>query len=125
MERRIELDETWLTIEYTLRIFEEVAFEDGAPPTAEVLSKALAIVYVACTQKPPRNWSGDIYHRFSQHTKELAKRRHTQRNGISRYARCATGLLKYLNRFYVKRLNLPEIEAVVNAAFDAAAAGDA
>ena len=121
MARRIELDETWSAIEYTLRVFEEVAFEDGAPPTAEVLSKATAIVYLGCTQKPPRNWSGDIYYRFSQHTNELAKRRHTQRNGISRYARSATTLLNYLNRFYVKRLKLPEIETVVNPAFDAAA----
>ena len=31
-------------------------------------------------------------------------------------------LLNYLNRFYVKRLKLRDIEAVVNAAFDAAAA---
>ena len=126
MARRIiELDETWSAIEYTLGVFEEVAFENGPPPTAEVLSKATAIVYVACTQKPPNNLSADIYYRFSQHTNELAKRRHTQRNGISRYARCATTLLNYLNRFYVKRLKLDEIEAVVNAAFDAAAAADA
>ena len=52
---------------------------------------------------------------------EVAARRHTQ-NGISRYARCARTLLNYLNRFYVKRLKLDDIEAVVNAAFDAAAA---
>ena len=125
MARRIiELDETWSAIEYTLGVFEEVAFEDGARPTAEVFSKATAIVYIACTQKPPNNLSADIYYRFSQHTNELAKRRKNQ-YGISRYARCATTLLNYLNRFYVKRLKLPDIEAVVNAAFDAAAAADA
>lgn len=122
MARRIlNFDETWSAIEYTLGVFEEVAFEDGPPPTAEVLSKATAIVYIACVQKPPNNLSAEIYHRFSQHTNELAKRRLKQ-NGISRYARCATTLLNYLNRFYVKRLKLPDIQAVVNAAFDAAAA---
>ena len=125
MAKRIELEEAWSTIEATLRLFEEMAFENKAPPTAEVLSNATTIVYVACTSKPPNNLSAEIYHRFSQHTNELAKRRHTQQNGISRYARCARTLLNYLNRFYVKRLNLPNIEAVVNAAFEAAAAADA
>ena len=124
MAERIQLNDAWSTIEATLRLFEEMAFENKAPPTAEVLSNATAIVYVACTQKPPNNLSAEIYHRFSQHTNELAKRRHTQ-NGISRYARSARTLLNYLNRFYVKRLKLPDIETVVNAAFAAADAADA
>ena len=122
MARRIlNFDETWSAIEYTLGVFEEVAFEDGPPPTAEVLSKATAIVYLGCTQKPPNNLSAEIYDNFTKHVKEVAARRHTQ-NGISRYARCARTLLNYLNRFYVKRLKLDDIESVVNAAFDAAAA---
>ena len=124
MAERIQLNDAWSTIEATLRLFEEMAFENKAPPTAEVLSNATTIVYVACTSKPPNNLSAEIYHNFAKHVKEVAARRHKQ-NGISRYARCARTLLNYLNRFYVKRLRLPDIEAVVNAAFDAAAAVDA
>ena len=123
MAKRIELEEAWSTIEATLRLFEEMAFEDGPPPTAEVLSNATTIVYVACTSKPPNNLSAEIYDRFAKHVKDVARRR-AQQNGISRYARCAKTLLNYINRFYVKRLKLDDIENVVNAAFDAAAAAD-
>jgi len=86
-------------------------------------------VYTMCTQKPPNNWSEQLYNYYCEAVKEYLtarilpriREKHDEfmlRELVRRWenhkllVRFLSHVFKYLDRFYVKRLSLPELSEV-------------
>jgi len=97
-------------------------------------SKLYTTVYTMCTQKPPNNWSEQLYHNYCEAVKEYLTNRilprirekHDEfmlRELVRRWEnhklliRFLSHVFKYLDRFYVKRLSLPELSEVGSQSF--------
>lgn len=82
-----------------------------------------------CTQKPPNNWSEHLYNNYCDAVKEYLqariltriKEKHDEsmlKELVRRWenhkllVRFLSHVFKYLDRFYVKRLSLPELAEV-------------
>ena len=86
-------------------------------------------VYTMCTQKPPNNWSEHLYNNYCDAVKDYLsarilpriKEKHDEamlRELVRRWEnhklmiKFLSHVFKYLDRFYVKRLSLPELAEV-------------
>ena len=79
--------------------------------------------YVACTTKPPHNKSEGLYVMLFEKVRDLAKDGTlADMTGEKRrqFIKFFQYSFKYLDRFYVKRLSLPELKPHMEAAFRAA-----
>jgi len=91
-------------------------------------------VYTMCTQKPPNNWSEHLYNNYCEAVKEYLqarilpriKEKHDEsmlKELVRRWenhkllVRFLSHVFKYLDRFYVKRLSLPELAEVGSQSF--------
>jgi cullin 1 len=91
-------------------------------------------VYTMCTQKPPNNWSEHLYNNYCEAVKDYLqsrilpriKEKHDEymlRELVRRWdnhklmIRFLSHVFKYLDRFYVKRLSLPELADVGSQSF--------
>ena len=93
---------------------------------ADTRSKVHEFVYMACTQKAPNNFSEAIYGWWADSVpklREAIERRFAEGSAPieARDAACSSfdalvdkmaWILKYLDRFYVKRLKLPDVRSV-------------
>jgi len=92
-------------------------------------SNLYTTVYTMCTQKPPNNWSEQLYNNYCDAVKDYLsarilpriKEKHdeTMLKELTRrwenhklMIRFLSHVFKYLDRFYVKRLSLPELAEV-------------
>ena len=131
----IPLEEGWARLEAGLRRCE--GFIDGAKSVSSREYSALYVTaYTMCTQKPPNNWSADLYQRYRVDAQQFSARAVARLAGkqgdqyvaalfvvwksFEMYARFAEHMFKYLDRFYVKRSRMPEIQDVVSLAFSGA-----
>jgi len=97
-------------------------------------SQLYTTVYTMCTQKPPNNWSEQLYNYYCEAVKEYLTARilprirvkHDEfmlRELVRRWEnhklmiRFLSHVFKYLDRFYVKRLSLPELSEVGSQSF--------
>eukprot|EP00900_Chrysochromulina_parva_P024310 jgi/Chrpa1/6512/Chrysochromulina_OHIO_Genome00012947-RA len=97
-------------------------------------SNLYTTVYTMCTQKPPNNWSEQLYNYYCEAVKEYLsarilpriKEKHDEsmlRELVRRWenhkllVRFLSHVFKYLDRFYVKRLSLHELAEVGSQAF--------
>ena len=91
--------------------------------TTPVYSQLYSRVYAVCTYKPPHNKSEGLYcalyHKVVKLVKDgtLADITGEKRNLFIRFL---AQVFKYLDRFYVKRLSLPDVRANLVDAFRAA-----
>jgi cullin 1 len=91
-------------------------------------------VYTMCTQKPPNNWSEHLYNNYCDAVKDYLsarilpriKEKHDEamlRELVRRWEnhklmiKFLSHVFKYLDRFYVKRLSLPELAEVGSQSF--------
>ena len=127
----IPLEEGWAKLEACLR-----RVEAGSVISSHEYSSLYSTSYTMCTQKPPNNWSEDVYNRWRIEAQQFSARAVARLagkegdqyvaalfvvlRGFDMYARFAEHLLKYLNRFYVPRLSLPGIYEVLAEAFSGA-----
>ena len=142
----IPLEEGWSTLDAGLRRAEATIFgyvvdrgmrvDDGKIgrliPT-EDHKEMYTTVYTMCTQKRPHNWSGDVYQRLHADAQQFSARAIARLAGeqgdqyavtlfnvchaYEMYTSFAQHVFKYLNRYYVKRMSLPEIQDVLSQAF--------
>jgi len=102
--------------------------------TTEEYSSLYTTVYSMCTQKPPNNWSEQLYHNYCASVKEYLSQKVLPRikaksseamlrELVRRWenhklmVRFLSHVFKYLDRFYVKRLSLPELSEVGSNSF--------
>ena len=102
--------------------------------TTDEYSALYTTVYTMCTQKPPNNWSEHLYNNYCEAVKEILtsrilpriKEKHDEfmlRELVRRWdnhklmIRFLSHVFKYLDRFYVKRLSLPELADVGSQSF--------
>ena len=101
--------------------------------STEEYSNLYTTVYTMCTQKRPHNWSGDVYQRLHADAQQFSARAIARLAGeqgyqyavtlfnvchaYEMYTSFAQHVFKYLNRYYVKRMSLPEIQDVLSQAF--------
>ena len=102
--------------------------------TTEEYSALYTTVYTMCTQKPPNNWSEQLYNNYCDAVKDYLsarilpriKEKHDEsmlRELVRRWKnhqlmiKFLSNVFKYLDRFYVKRLSLPELMEVGNQSF--------
>ena len=135
----ISPEEGWAKLVAGLRRAEAAVLDGGAPNevfSTDEYTTTTTTVYLMCTQKPPNNWSEDVYNRWRIEAQQFSARAVARLagkqgdeyvaalfvvwRGFELYARFASGVFKYLDRFYVKRLDLPEIRKVVSQAFSGA-----
>ena len=131
----IPLEEGWARLEAGLRRCEGFIF-DGAESVSSADGMALYVTaYTMCIQKPPNNWSDELYQRLRTDAKHFSARTVARLagkqsddyvvalfdawRGFELYAKFARErVFKYLDRFHVKRMHLPEIQEVVSLAFE-------
>jgi len=117
------------------QILEEVQGGDyKSGITTEEYSTLYTTVYTMCTQKPPNNWSEHLYNNYCDAVKDYLsarilpriKEKHDEamlRELVRRWEnhklmiKFLSHVFKYLDRFYVKRLSLPELQEVGNQEF--------
>jgi len=97
--------------------------------TTDEYSDLYTTVYTMCTQKPPNNWSEHLYNNYVEAVKDYLSARilprirekhdeYMLRELVRRWEnhklmiRFLSHVFKYLDRFYVKRLSLPELAQV-------------
>jgi len=97
--------------------------------TTDEYSMLYTTVYTMCTQKPPNNWSEQLYNNYVEAVKDYLSARilprirekhdeYMLRELVRRWEnhklmiRFLSHVFKYLDRFYVKRLSLPELAEV-------------
>jgi len=102
--------------------------------STEEYSALYTTVYTMCTQKPPNNWSEHLYNNYCDAVKDYLsvrilpriKERHEEQmlNELVRrwenhklMIKFLSHVFKYLDRFYVKRLSLPELSEVGSQSF--------
>lgn len=102
--------------------------------TTDEYSALYTTVYTMCTQKPPNNWSEHLYTNYCEAVKDYLaarilpriKEKHDEymlRELVRRWEnhklmiRFLSHVFKYLDRFYVKRLSLPELADVGSQSF--------
>lgn len=102
--------------------------------TTDEYSQLYTTVYSMCTQKPPNNWSEQLYNNYCSSVKEYLTVRVLPRiksksnelmlrELVRRWenhklmVRFLSHVFKYLDRFYVKRLSLPELSEVGSNSF--------
>ena len=91
--------------------------------TTPVYSQLYSRVYIVCTYKPPHNKSEGLYYALYHNVVKLVKDGTlADITGEKRdlFIRFLTQVFKYLDRFYVKRLSLPDVRANLVEAFQAA-----
>ena len=88
--------------------------------TERTYSILYTTVYTWCTQKPPNNASETLYYSLGEVTRALvAEGALRQLDTVQKRDRLVCFVehcAKYLNRFYVKRLSLPEVGVVLREA---------
>lgn len=114
-------------IENILEDLETGVYKDKI--TADEFSMLYTTVYKMCTQKPPYNWSEQLYNNYCDAIKEYLqlrilpklKEKHGEymlKELVRRWEnhklliRFLSHVFKYLDRFYVKRQSLPELAEV-------------
>lgn len=102
--------------------------------STEEYSALYTTVYTMCTQKPPNNWSEHLYNNYCEAVKDYLsarilpriKEKHDEamlRELVRRWEnhklmiKFLSHVFKYLDRFYVKRLSLPELAEVGSQSF--------
>jgi len=102
--------------------------------STEEYSALYTTVYTMCTQKPPNNWSEHLYNNYCDAVKDYLsarilpriKEKHDEmmlRELVRRWEnhklmiKFLSHVFKYLDRFYVKRLSLPELAEVGSQSF--------
>jgi len=102
--------------------------------STEEYSKLYTTVYTMCTQKPPNNWSEHLYNNYCDAVKDYLsarilpriKEKHDEamlKELVRRWEnhklmiKFLSHVFKYLDRFYVKRLSLPELAEVGSQSF--------
>jgi len=102
--------------------------------TTDEYSMLYTTVYTMCTQKPPNNWSEQLYNNYVEAVKDYLSARilprirekhdeYMLRELVRRWEnhklmiRFLSHVFKYLDRFYVKRLSLPELAEVGSQSF--------
>jgi len=102
--------------------------------STEEYSALYTTVYTMCTQKPPNNWSEHLYNNYCDAVKDYLsarilpriKEKHDEamlKELVRRWEnhklmiKFLSHVFKYLDRFYVKRLSLPELAEVGSQAF--------
>ena len=129
----IGIEEGWTTLEIGFRNAESYIFDQVGFVSTDDYTSLYSVMYRMCTQKPPNNWSDEMYRRFHLDAQGVGARTVARAAGkqgyhyaaalfgvwksLETYARYAGHQLKYLDRFYVKRLRLPAISDVVFQAF--------
>merc|ERR1719271_2402119 len=114
-------------IEQILESVQGGDYESGI--TTEEYSSLYTTVYTMCTQKPPNNWSEHLYNNYCDAVKDYLsarilpriKEKHDEamlQELVRRWEnhklmiKFLSHVFKYLDRFYVKRLSLPELAEV-------------
>ena len=82
------------------------AVQNEKKPDVEVFNHSYSMVYTLCTQKPPHNYSHECYRFLEEIAENHAMTPGAKRNRFLFLLMC---IFKNLDRFYVKRLNIPEI----------------
>ena len=102
--------------------------------STEEYSALYTTVYTMCTQKPPNNWSEHLYNHYCDAVKDYLSARILPRIKEKHDEAMLTELVrrwenhklmikflshvfKYIDRFYVKRLSLPELAEVGSQSF--------
>ena len=119
-------------IELILEDMKDGVYKDKI--TTDEYSSLYTTVYTMCTQKPPNNWSEHLYNNYCDAVKDYLaarilpriKEKHDEymlRELVRRWdnhklmIRFLSHVFKYLDRFYVKRLSLPELADVGSQSF--------
>ena len=143
MSTTIPLEEGWATLDAGLRRAEGLIFDGKISPdeySRQISTDEYSTLYTTtltmCTQKPPNNWSDDLYQRVRTEAQQFSARAVARLagkqgdqyvaalfgvwRGFELYARYATSVFKYLDRYYVERLRVPGIHEVLAEAFSGA-----
>lgn len=126
------LEAGWAMIEAGLRRGEHLSL-DGSQLSMDEHAALYEMAYRLTTQKPPDNFSDDLYQRFKSDVDEVSARaaaRLADKQGgeyavaldgawksFNLYIKLANFIFKYLDRFYIYRMNLPEIKIVAHHSF--------
>ena len=105
----------------TLAYDEKVALPRIVP--SDAYSQLYTRVYTACTYRPPNNKQHELYSTLFDKVRDLAMDGTlSDMTGKKRevFIRFLDHVFKYLDRFYVKRLSLPDVKDHLVAAFQAA-----
>ena len=139
----IPLEEGWAKIEAGLRrgeagifgyVFDgNVDVKIGQLISTDDYAEMYTTMYTTCTQKPPHNWSEDIYNRCRDDAQQVSARAIARLAGkqgdqyaaalfdvckaYELYTRFAKSVFKYLDRYYVKMLGVLGIREVLAQAF--------
>jgi len=94
----------------------------GAPKikqfiTQEQYSFNYTMIYTMCVQKPPHNYSESCLNFVREKAAQYAMRPGTNRDMFIKYV---SHCFKYLDHFYIKRMQLPELIKIMNDVMDTA-----
>jgi cullin 1 len=140
MQQVILLDEGWKKLKEggVMKIEEILEDMQGGVYKSKIstdqYSDLYTTVYTMCTQKPPNNWSEHLYNHYCDAVKEYLsarilpriKEKHDEamlKELVRRWdnhklmIKFLSHVFKYLDRFYVKRLSLPELAEVGSSSF--------
>ena len=140
MNQVIQLEEGWnklktggvMKIEQILEDMQGGVYKSYI--STEEYSALYTTVYTMCTQKPPNNWSEHLYNNYCDAVKDYLsarilpriKEKHDEvmlKELVRRWEnhklmiKFLSHVFKYLDRFYVKRLSLPELAEVGSQSF--------
>ena len=137
MSNCIELEEGWSKIQPNIdRLVQQLWPSKGVHHASpiddpEISSKGYMStfiqVYNMCTQKPPHNYSDQLYERYKQTVEQIFKENviprldgdpDTDLSAVVKdqlyrfriFVRCMSALFSYLDRFHVKRQGLPSLK---------------
>ena len=90
--------------------------------TTEDYSNRYTCVYENCTQKPPFNWDEPMYNMLMSRVALLGKKYMKNSKGRHLYIKFLVHVFKWLDRFYVTRMDLPKLEEVMESSMNKGAA---
>lgn len=86
---------------------------------SESWKRAYTIVYSMCTQRAPHNYSKELYELVTTECANVAHLFPPESQKRAVWIRLLEFWFKYLDRFYVQRLSLPELEEAMSDAMNA------
>tara|TARA_Y100000748_G_scaffold277975_1_gene255320 strand:- start:201 stop:590 length:390 start_codon:yes stop_codon:yes gene_type:complete len=120
-EEPIGFDEGWGQLSKFILRGEMIVFDNaGRMFTKDEYSAHYKIVYTMATQKPPMNFAEALYNQLMVEISAVAARRRStaRKQQIDLYAKLLGAIFKYIDRFYVSRVEKTPIAQVVENAFN-------
>ena len=131
MSNCIELEEGWSKIQSNIDRLVQHLWLDPFVGDPQINNKeymsTFSVVYIMCTQKPPHNYSDQLYERYKQTVEQIFNENVIPRldgdldtdlstvvkDQLYRFrifVRWMSSLFSYLDRFHVKRQGLPSLK---------------